>query len=108
MRIVEIAPKPSSLVESMRDIGYSLSTALADLVDNCIAARAETVQVFASTEGSELKIGILDDGEVEMPGGQPPTPSRRKEVKEPEALGSVRTQGFPGTGGKLTQKLGPG
>ena len=63
MRIVEIAPKPSSLVESMRDIGYSLSTALADLVDNCIAARAETVQVFASTEGSELKIGILDDGE---------------------------------------------
>ena len=63
MRIVEIAPKPSSLIESMRDIGYSLSTALADLVDNCIAARAETVQVFASTEGSELKVGILDDGE---------------------------------------------
>ena len=63
MRTVEIAPKPSSLIESMRDIGYSLSTALADLVDNCIAARAETVQVFASTEGSELKVGILDDGE---------------------------------------------
>ena len=63
MRTVEIAPKPSSLIESMRDIGYSLSTALADLVDNCIAARAETVHVFASTEGSELKVGILDDGE---------------------------------------------
>ena len=63
MRIVEIAPKPSSLIESMRDIGYSLSTALADLVDNCIAARAETVHVFASTEGPELKVGILDDGE---------------------------------------------
>ena len=52
MRIVEIAPKPSSLVESMRDIGYSLSTALADLIDNCIAARAETIRVFASMEGS--------------------------------------------------------
>ena len=62
MRIVEIAPKPSSLVESMRDIGYSLSTALADLIDNCIAARAETVRVFASVDGSELKVGVLDDG----------------------------------------------
>ena len=62
MRIVDIAPRPSSLVESMRDIGYSLGTALADLIDNCITARAETIQVFASVEGPDLKIGILDDG----------------------------------------------
>ncbi len=62
MRVVEIAPKPSSLIESMRDIGYSLSTALADIIDNSIAARAEVVQVFASLEASDLKVGILDDG----------------------------------------------
>ena len=62
MRFVEIPPKPSSLFESMRDIGYSLSTALADLIDNSIAAGAETVQVFASVEGSEPKVGVLDDG----------------------------------------------
>ena len=41
MRVFEVPPKPSSLLESMRDIGYSLSTALADLVDNCIAAQAK-------------------------------------------------------------------
>ena len=62
MRVIEVAPKPSSLVESMRDIGYSLSTALADIVDNSIAAGAETVQIFASSEAPEMKIGILDDG----------------------------------------------
>ena len=39
-----------------------MSTALADLVDNCIAARAETIQILASLETPDLKIGILDDG----------------------------------------------
>ena len=40
MRVLDIPPRPSSLIESIRAIGYSLSTALADLVDNCITARA--------------------------------------------------------------------
>ena len=62
MRVFEIPPKPSPLIESIRAIGYSLSTALADLVDNCIAARAETIQILANLETPDLKIGILDDG----------------------------------------------
>ena len=62
MRVFDIPPRPSSLIESIRAIGYSLSTALADLVDNCIAARAETIQIFASLETSDPKVGILDDG----------------------------------------------
>ncbi len=62
MRIIEIPPKPSPLIESIRAIGYSLSTALADLVDNCVAAQAETIQIFANTETAEASVGILDDG----------------------------------------------
>ncbi len=62
MRVIEIPPKPSPLIESIRAIGYSLSTALADLVDNCIAARAETIQIFASTKTNDARVGILDDG----------------------------------------------
>ena len=62
MRIIEIPPKPSPLIESIRAIGYSLGTALADLVDNCIAAQAEAIQIFASTETTESRVGILDDG----------------------------------------------
>ena len=62
MRVIEIPPKPSPLIESIRAIGYSLSTALADLVDNCIAAQAKTIQIFANTEIANASVGILDDG----------------------------------------------
>ena len=62
MRVFELPPKPSPLIESIRAIGYSLSTAFADLVDNCIAARAKTIQILTSLETPDLKIGILDDG----------------------------------------------
>ena len=62
MRVLEIPPRPSSLIESMRAIGYSLGTALADLVDNCIAAGANTIQIFSSPDAADLKVGILDDG----------------------------------------------
>ena len=43
MKTVEAAPKPSVLIESMRDIGYSLETALADIIDNSITAGAKTI-----------------------------------------------------------------
>lgn len=62
MRTVEVAPRPSALIESMRDIGYSLGTALADLVDNSLTAGAGTVRIFANAAGPELRVGILDDG----------------------------------------------
>jgi len=54
-----IAPSASVLIESMRDIGYSLGTALADVVDNSISANATRVDIF--TEDA-ARIGILDNG----------------------------------------------
>ena len=62
MRTIEIPPKPSSLVESLRDVGYSLGTALADIIDNSLTARARTIHIFANAPGGEAAIGILDDG----------------------------------------------
>src|SRR5262245_34424568 len=56
-------PHASMLIESMRDIGYSLETALADVVDNSITAGATTIRLFADTAGSESRFAILDDGE---------------------------------------------
>lgn len=63
MRSIKIDPNPACLVESMRDIGYSLGSALADLIDNSITARASSIHIFASPLGSDSQIGILDDGE---------------------------------------------
>ena len=62
MRVFDIAPKPSALIESIRAIGYSLSTALADIVDNSIAASAKSIKILSNLDDKDLKIGILDDG----------------------------------------------
>ena len=61
-RTVDAAPHPSALVESIRDIGYSLDTALADIIDNSITASASHVEILADTPGEEPALGILDNG----------------------------------------------
>lgn len=63
MSSIEAPPKASILIESMRDIGYSLESALADVVDNSITAGATTVHIHVDTTGAEVKIGIVDDGQ---------------------------------------------
>ena len=60
MRTVQAPPRASLLIESMRDIGYSLETALADIVDNSITAGASTIRLFVDTDA--VRIGLLDDG----------------------------------------------
>ncbi len=84
MRTIEASPRASLLIESMRDIGYTLETALADVVDNSITAGASTIKLFADSE--DLRIGILDDGEgmtegelleAMRPGSRSPLSERR-------------------------------
>jgi hypothetical protein len=62
MREVKARPKASVLIESMRDIGYRLETALADIVDNSITAGATEVDLFSNISTDDLKIAILDNG----------------------------------------------
>lgn len=59
---LELPPRASALVESLRDMGYSLKTALADIVDNSITAGAQEIQLFADTHEEIPAIGVLDDG----------------------------------------------
>ena len=58
----EVPPHASSMIESMRSHGYSLPTALADLIDNSIAAAASTVELRFHWSGGDSWISILDDG----------------------------------------------
>lgn len=62
VRRVPTSPDASVLIESMRDVGYTLDTALADIVDNSIAAGAASVRILADTVSTKPSIGILDDG----------------------------------------------
>jgi hypothetical protein len=56
-------PKPSALVESLRSVGYSLPTAIADILDNSITARAKNIWINFDWDGADSRIAILDDGD---------------------------------------------
>lgn len=62
IREVKVPPQAALLIESMRDIGYSLETALADIVDNSITAGATSIDIFTMISDSDVKIGIVDNG----------------------------------------------
>lgn len=51
----------AQLLESMRAVGYSFSTALADIIDNSISANATTIRVLALPT-DDRRISILDNG----------------------------------------------
>ena len=39
-------PNPKNLIHALRDIGYSLETALADIIDNSITAKAKNINIY--------------------------------------------------------------
>lgn len=61
-KTVEVLPSAKRLVGSLRDLGYQPSEAVADLVDNSVAADARNVEITIAFEGSDSFIRIADDG----------------------------------------------
>jgi hypothetical protein len=59
---INVAPSAARLTESLRDIGYEFPTAVADIVDNCVAAGATRVEVEVRFDGSDSWVSIADDG----------------------------------------------
>lgn len=57
----ELPPVSSMLMQSLRSVGYSTATALADIIDNSIAAGAHTIRIFL-TPTPVPRVVILDDG----------------------------------------------
>lgn len=58
----EMIPSARRLMESLRDIGYDLPAAVADLVDNSVDADAENVWVDVGHDSQGGWIRIADDG----------------------------------------------
>lgn len=78
-------PSAKALVLSMRAMGYQLHTALADLIDNSIFAKAKNIQISWGWDDGNPWIMIFDDGkgmteaelrEAMKPGGQSPEDTR--------------------------------
>jgi len=59
----EATPEAASMIETFRAIGYSLETAIADIIDNSISAQAENIYINRIWRGGKSVITIKDDGE---------------------------------------------
>ena len=62
MRYIDTPPFAPVLIESTRAMGYSLEAAVADIIDNSIAAGAHMVDIHFSPYDAVPYISILDDG----------------------------------------------
>lgn len=62
MNSVDLTPHPAFLIESLRNIGYSLETALADIIDNSITAEAGQISVRFMWSAGTPWIAVCDDG----------------------------------------------
>jgi Histidine kinase-, DNA gyrase B-, and HSP90-like ATPase len=61
-RTSEVIPSARRLIGSLRDVGYELATAVADLIDNSVAAEAESVWVDLHFDGEDSWLRVADDG----------------------------------------------
>lgn len=61
---LELQPDPERVMVGLRDTGYEFDTAVADIVDNSIAANAKKIQLFLAADyNGNIRLLIADDGE---------------------------------------------
>lgn len=61
-RTRHVPPRASAMIEALRGLGYSTATALADIIDNSIAAQAQKIDLQFTWAKEKSIITILDDG----------------------------------------------
>lgn len=60
---LDVPPDPERIVEGLRDTGYEFNTAIADIIDNSIAADATVVDVSVKMDmAGAIRIAIADNG----------------------------------------------
>jgi hypothetical protein len=62
LRVEEVIPAAARTIASLRDVGYELPQAIADVIDNSVSARASTVAIDLHFDGTESWITIADNG----------------------------------------------
>jgi len=60
---MELLPDPIRMVEGLRDTGYQFNTAVADVIDNSIAADATFIDIYLNMDyRGNITLEIYDDG----------------------------------------------
>lgn len=62
-RRADATPHAAALIEGLRDIGYSLETAISDIMDNSITAGGNRIEIVTETYSEDPYLAIIDDGE---------------------------------------------
>lgn len=62
MPTIDAQPNPEYLIKSISEQGYSLETALSDLIDNSISADANNIEILTENTASNTSIFITDNG----------------------------------------------
>lgn len=64
MEEIELLPDPQRMIEGLRDTGYEFDTAIADIVDNSIAANAEAIDLLVEADfKGNVRVSIADNGD---------------------------------------------
>lgn len=58
----ENQPTADVLMTSMRSMGYSFESAIADIIDNSIAAKATKIELKFPPSPNEIYVAICDNG----------------------------------------------
>lgn len=87
----DIPPRASAMLESLRGVGYTPETAIADLIDNSITARAKNIWIEFIWRGPASAIRVLDDGhgmaEAELTEAMRPAGHHPLQARKPGDLG---------------------
>jgi Histidine kinase-, DNA gyrase B-, and HSP90-like ATPase len=62
MAVRNAPPYAEAMLESLRGLGYTTATALADIIDNSISAAATEIDIHFEWDGPDSWIRILDNG----------------------------------------------
>ena len=62
VRRIHAPPRAGAMIEALRGLGYNTSTALADIIDNSIAAGSSRILVDFHWAGASSRVLVLDDG----------------------------------------------
>lgn len=83
-----IEPDAAALIESLRDIGYTMSTAVADIIDNSLTADSSRITIRVDANPDHAAVAMIDDGHgmdadelisAMKPGSRAPTEMRSKD-----------------------------
>lgn len=61
-QFIKQVPPAKSLIAGIRSIGYNFSTSVADILDNSIAAKADTIRIFSDPLATIPYFCIIDNG----------------------------------------------